>query len=273
MADRKSFLVYGDIADILCELSDEQAAELFRGMVDYFNTGEDPGFSGAMKFVWIPIRQQMDRDREKYENKCERNRTSARKRWNANASERMQTHTNASERIRMDANAGDIDTDTDTDKDKDTDTDTDTEAVKSAEVCASSVVSHLNKKAGSRYRVTDTVLEQIEDLLGAGYTETDMKSVIDKKCSDWLKSDEMRRQLRPSVLFGSHFEEYLAAPLTGQAAQEQDEAARKERARKAKEEQAAREAALEAEHEAGRTRLSPEEVQARLAAITKKTFN
>lgn len=274
MAERKSFLIYGDIEGVFEELLDEQIGQLMRGILKYFNTGEDPDFGDQiLRIVWIPIKQQMDRDIEKYQKRCEKNRESGRLGGRPKKTERFSEKPNETERFLEKPKKADTDKDTDKDKDKDTDTDTDKEAAKTADVCASSIVSHLNKRAGSRYRVTDTVLEQIEDLLEAGYTEADMKAVVDKKCADWLPNDEMRRQLRPSVLFGPHFEEYLNAPESAQAAADRDEAERKARALKAKEEQAAREAALEAEYEAGQKRLSPEEVQARLAAITKKTFN
>lgn len=96
--EQKGFIVYGDIKAVLDELSDDQVATLFRGMVDYFVSGKEPKFSGVLKFVFIPIKQQMDRDSDKYEKKCERNRKSANKRWerekDANACERMQTHAN-----------------------------------------------------------------------------------------------------------------------------------------------------------------------------------
>lgn len=79
--DQKGFIVYGDIKAVIDELSDEQVAQLFRGMVNYFDSGKVPKFSGILKFVWIPIKQHMDRDAEKYEKKCERNRENVRKRW------------------------------------------------------------------------------------------------------------------------------------------------------------------------------------------------
>ena len=118
--DQKGFIVYGDIKAVIDELADDQVAQLFRGMVGYFTEGRDPDFTGVLKFVWITVRQQMDRDMEKYVEKCERNRANARKRWSteddANVCDRMRTHA-------MDAN---INTNTDTDTKKDTDTDTTT---------------------------------------------------------------------------------------------------------------------------------------------------
>ena len=118
--DQKGFIVYGDIKAVIDEMSDDQVAQLFRGMVDYFTDGKAPEFTGVLKFVWITVQQQMDRDMEKYVEKCERNRANARKRWetedNANAYDRMRPHA-------MDANTN---TNTDTDTKKDTDTDTTT---------------------------------------------------------------------------------------------------------------------------------------------------
>ena len=60
MADNKnSFIVYAaDIKETLDKLTDDQVAELFRGMVDYQITGEAPEFSGVLEFAFIPIRQQ-----------------------------------------------------------------------------------------------------------------------------------------------------------------------------------------------------------------------
>ena len=64
--EKNSFIVFTDIKEILDDLDDNQVAALFRGMVDYQETGEDPNFKGALKYIFIPIRQQMDRNNEKW---------------------------------------------------------------------------------------------------------------------------------------------------------------------------------------------------------------
>lgn len=64
---KDSFVVYTDIKEILDDLDDVQVAALFRGMVNYRITGKDPKLAGMLKYIFIPIRQQMDRDREKWE--------------------------------------------------------------------------------------------------------------------------------------------------------------------------------------------------------------
>ena len=115
--EQRGFIVYGDIQDVLTELDDQQTAQLFRGMVDYFVSGKDPKFTGVLKFVFIPIKQQMDRNADKYEKKCEKMRENANKRWqNAIASKSNQ----------LDANDANTNTDTDTNTKKDTDTTTTT---------------------------------------------------------------------------------------------------------------------------------------------------
>ena len=130
MKEQKSFLVYGDIEPVIDELSDEQAGQLFRGMVKYFKTGETPDFTGVLKFVFIPIQQQMDRDLEKYAEKCEKNRKKIKDYWDG-----VKANTNVYNGIPMYSTATNKDTDTDkdtdtkTDKDTDTTTDTDTNAV------------------------------------------------------------------------------------------------------------------------------------------------
>lgn len=112
--EQKGFIVYGDIQDVLKELDDDQVAQLFRGMVDYFVSGKDPKFTGILKFVFIPIKQQMDRNAEKYEKRCEKNRENVKKRW-----ERTKEY----ERIRANTNDTNINKDKDIDIDKGRDKD------------------------------------------------------------------------------------------------------------------------------------------------------
>ena len=107
--EQKGFIVYGDIKATADELSDEQLGQLFRGMIDYFVQGECPRFTDSLKFAFIPIKQQMDRDADKYIEKCEKMRDNANKRWND-----MQKHTIASKSNQLDANDANTNTKTNT---------------------------------------------------------------------------------------------------------------------------------------------------------------
>ena len=123
--DQKGFVIYGDVQAVVDELNDEQAGKLFRAMLAYFATGKAPKFDGILKYVWIPIKQQMDRDKEKYDAKCEKNRAKIQKYWdgvkaNTNEYNSIQTYSNATN-TKTNTN-----TDTNTKKDTDTDTTTNT---------------------------------------------------------------------------------------------------------------------------------------------------
>lgn len=71
------------------------------------------------------------------------------------------------------------------------------------------IVNYLNQKLGTRYR-PDSVntKKHINARLDEGYKPDDFKTVIDKKCNDWIGT-EYEKYLRPETLFGSKFESYL----------------------------------------------------------------
>ena len=73
------------------------------------------------------------------------------------------------------------------------------------------IVSHLNEKAGTKYRpTTPKTKTAIHARLAEGFTLDDFITVIDKKCADWLGT-EWEKFLRPETLFGTKFEGYLNA--------------------------------------------------------------
>ena len=216
--DQKGFVVYGDIEESLNELSDEQVATLFRGMVSYFNTGKEPKFSGLMKMVFIPIRQQMDRDTDKYEKKCEKNRESIQKYWDkvkadTNEYERIRTNTNEYERIPANTNVANTNTKTSTTTKTDTGTTT-TSSETDAGLLSFDLIQYLNEKTGSDYKADKANAVRVQSLLDSGYTPLQLRTVIDKKVSEWMTDEKMRPYLRPSTLFGDKFGEYLAAPIS-----------------------------------------------------------
>lgn len=222
MADNKnSFVVYTDIKETLDDLTDEQVAALFRGMVDYQITGEDPKFSGALKYVFIPIRQQMDRNNTKWERKKavraeagrqggirsgEVRRARAESEANeANASQSKQNEANeANEAVTVTVN-GTVNV-----NGNGTVTVSDGADVESL---SSSLISYLNEKCGGSYKPTEEITERIGELLAAGYTESDMIRVIDSKVFEWKDDAKMRSYLRPRTLFGDKFEEYVSGPV------------------------------------------------------------
>ena len=76
------------------------------------------------------------------------------------------------------------------------------------------IVSYLNEKAGTNYRHTTAKTKTaIHARLAEGFTVDDFKTVIDKKCAEWI-GNEYEKYLRPETLFGTKFEGYLNARQT-----------------------------------------------------------
>lgn len=79
----------------------------------------------------------------------------------------------------------------------------------------SEVVDYLNQKAGTKYKSSSkNTTKHIKARINDGYTLEDFKTVIDKKCSEWLNTD-MEKYLCPDTLFGSKFEKYLNQKING----------------------------------------------------------
>ena len=71
------------------------------------------------------------------------------------------------------------------------------------------VVDYLNEKAGTHYRAAVAKTQSlIKARANEGFTEADFRTVIDKKCADWIGT-EYEQYLRPQTLFGTKFESYL----------------------------------------------------------------
>ena len=93
-------------------------------------------------------------------------------------------------------------------------TEEDKEKDKDKDKIYNSVIEYLNSRAGTKYRASAQATQRhINARIAEGFTLDDFKSVIDKKCTEWLSSD-MAKYLRPETLFGSKFESYLNAPVT-----------------------------------------------------------
>ena len=76
------------------------------------------------------------------------------------------------------------------------------------------VVSYLNEKAGTNYKSgTKKTHSCIHARIAEGFKEEDFKTVIDKKCAEWIGT-EWEKFLRPETLFGTKFESYLNARVS-----------------------------------------------------------
>ena len=68
----KSFPVYLDYSKAVNKLSDAEAGQLFKALLEYADSGQDPQLEGSLYAVFAIMQNQLDRDTEKYVQKCER---------------------------------------------------------------------------------------------------------------------------------------------------------------------------------------------------------
>ena len=85
------------------------------------------------------------------------------------------------------------------------------------------IIDYLNEKTNSKYRASNkTTQKHINARLKERYTVDDFKSVIDKKCAEWLGTN-MEQYLRPETLFGTKFESYLNGKVSNKATPNKNE--------------------------------------------------
>ena len=73
---------------------------------------------------------------------------------------------------------------------------------------ANKVLDYLNDRANTTFTKSKANMEVITARLKDGYSVIDFKRVIDKKCNQWLNT-EQQKYLRPITLFSNKFENYL----------------------------------------------------------------
>lgn len=77
---KDSFILYNKYQEVFEELSDEDAGKLIKAILEYSNTGICT-LGGVLKAVFTSIKQDIDYNNKKYEEKCEKNRENIAKRW------------------------------------------------------------------------------------------------------------------------------------------------------------------------------------------------
>ena len=75
---KTGFILHLDSLSVLDELTNEQSGILFKAIRDY-NSGKEPELDFAMRMAFIPFKNQFERDLEKYNSTCERNRNNGAK--------------------------------------------------------------------------------------------------------------------------------------------------------------------------------------------------
>lgn len=121
--DKSSFLIYLDYEEQFNLLTDEQIGQLMRAIIKYEKTREIPQLNGIVKMAFSFIKTQLDRDREKYEARCEKNRENAKKGGRPRKNQKDNLKANGFKENQMDAKKPDDDKEDEEDNEEDIDND------------------------------------------------------------------------------------------------------------------------------------------------------
>ena len=79
--NKDSFILFKEHEEIFKQLSKEQAGELILAIFEYERMEIIPELEFCINLAFTPIRQSLDRSREKYKEVCKKNSQNAQKRW------------------------------------------------------------------------------------------------------------------------------------------------------------------------------------------------
>lgn len=224
---RDSFIFYRSFFETFTKLPREERLDLFEAVCNYALNDSDPAdMSGVGDAIFTLLKPQLDANTRKYENGLKGGRPSGDKKPNGNQKETKEkpNGNQSKSKPKRNDNVNDNDNVNVNENVNDNVNENEKENVNAPvpvdSSSPSSVIKYLNQKVGSSYRTDTETIQLITDLIGMGYTEHDLRVVIDKKTADWLDDPKMRQYLKPSTLFGPRFPEYLSAPEPIQAKEE-----------------------------------------------------
>ncbi len=115
---KNSFVLFHEFKESVELLSDEQAGKLFKALFDYETEQTEPEFTDvAMKIVFSTIRNSLDRNKEKYEKRCKRNKENGLK--GGRPKKAKETEENPNKPIGLFENPQKADSDSERDSDSD----------------------------------------------------------------------------------------------------------------------------------------------------------
>ena len=195
---KDSLIIYNSIEEVIECLEPEQVKSLMLAMIAYNKGEEVPELDAVTKMAFIPLRQQIDRDTEKYNDKCEKRANAGRKGADVTNSRRSAKVGNDENKTAKTANAefdendsaktADTEYDTDTEYDSDINKNTSTSSVDAVvrlynDLCPS--LPSVRTLSDKRKRDIKTRLKK--------YTLDDFQKVFEKaEKSSFLRGDNER---------------------------------------------------------------------------------
>ncbi len=205
---KDNFLLKKSQQEVFETLTDEEAGKLIKGIFKYMRTG-DSELTGMMKAIFIPIKNDIDKNEETYQKRCEINKQNGSlggaPKGNQNAKKNKTTENNPK---------------TTENKQKQHDNNHISYITNHNSYIINhksnnhidiikQIIDYLNNKTNSNFKYTSkTTQNKIIARLNEGYVLDDFIVVIDKKFIEW-NNTEFEQYLCPETLFGPKFEKYL----------------------------------------------------------------
>lgn len=197
---KDNFLLKKSQHEIFDTLTDEEAGKLIKGIFNYV-INHNSGLTGTLLAIFIPIRDEIDKNEDKYRKICERNRENG-KAGGRPKQEKTETQNNPVGIFGKNTHISYINNHLEEKKDNRGMGEEEKKEV-------FQIINYLNQKMGTHYKTsTESTKRKINARLNEGYKLDDFIAVIDKKIQEW-KGTEFEKYLCPDTLFGTKFEKYL----------------------------------------------------------------
>lgn len=115
---KDSFILYLEQKQIFEMLTDEEAGQLIKAIFEYEDTGQIVSLDRQLQIAFLPIKNVLDRNKEKYEKVIERNKKNIEKRWNKKDTKNTTGKTGIPKDTKNTDNDNDHDSDNEYDNDK-----------------------------------------------------------------------------------------------------------------------------------------------------------
>lgn len=156
---KDTFVTYTSYLDKFSRLTDTQMGMLFRAMMEYQKTGEEPLIEDmAVCLCFDVVKCDMDENNKKYEEMCERQRENVRKRWDKRNTDDTTVY-HGIPPYTTDTKH----TDNDTDADNDNESDNDNDSVKKEDAKASKKEPKHKYGQYKNVLLSDSELEKLKD--------------------------------------------------------------------------------------------------------------
>ena len=178
---QKSFVLYTDYIQHVSLLSDQEAGQLFKALFHFVEDGTPPNFSGSLMMCFSFISSQIQRDKAKYSDICEKRAAAGSK----GGKQKQANLANANSVKQKQANLADTDNVTDIENITDTEIDY---------IC--SLLNQAKAAAGSKGRLKPSGFYCLDELYNAGIGYGEMKAVAEdlaetRKDVDWYSFREI----------------------------------------------------------------------------------